>query len=105
MMLRRLSVLGSLLLAACVPTQVPELQPAGYYNKVTTRAERADWRATRRADTAQAYRAFINKYPKSRYVPAAIERLKVVVKKKPPTVRRIKESGSGGGAAGGGRSY
>jgi hypothetical protein len=103
MKLRRLSVLGSLLLAACIPTQVPELHPSGYYNRVATREETAAWRAAQRANTAHAYRAFINNYPRSRYVPAATAKLRSVVKKRPPTIRIFEGAGSnqGGGGRGG----
>lgn len=104
-MLRRLSILGSLLLAACVP-QVPQVMPTAYYNKVATKAEANAWRAAQRLNTANAYRTFINSYPRSRYVPMAIERLSVIVKKSPSVVRVL--SGSGGGSGGtsssGGRS-
>ncbi len=105
MMLRRLSILGSLLLAACVPTQVPQLQPSGYYNKVATKAETADWRAAQRANTAAAYRAFINKYPRSRFVPAATARLSAIVKKKSPNIRDLTGGGVGGNTGASGGSY
>ena len=89
-MLRRLSVLGSLLLAACVPAQGPGgalYGQASCYITPPTRAEAAAWRAAQSTNTARAYRAFINNYPRSCYVPAATDRLSRVVTKKPPPVR------------------
>lgn len=60
MMLRRLSILGSLLLAACVPVQGPGgLVPARNYTRIPGTAEIAAWQAARRADTAAAYRVFM----------------------------------------------
>lgn len=99
-MLRRLSILGSLLLAACVPTYVPPLQPSGYYNRVATKAETAAWREAQRINTARAYRNFIHQYPRSRYVPAATAKLKAIVNKPPPVIRDVFGSGSGGQGGG-----
>ena len=92
-MLRRLSVLGSLLLAACVPALGPSVPPgsaASCYNKVPSRAEAAAWSAAKNVNSAQAYRAFINNYPRSCYVPAAVDRLSKITTKKPPVVRPVK---------------
>jgi hypothetical protein len=103
MMLRRLSILGSLLLAACVPNYVPPLQPSGYYNRVATKEETAAWRAALRINTASAYRTFIHNYPRSRYVPAATAKLSAIVNKQQPIIRNVfggRES-NGGGSRGG----
>ena len=90
-MLRRLSVLGSLLLAACVPTPGPGNSglAVSCYDKVPTKAEAAAWRSAQNANSAKAYRAFINSYPRSCYVPAATAKLSTVVTKKPMTVRTV----------------
>lgn len=106
MMLRRLSILGSLLLAACVPSLGPAgWTPSGYHNKVPTKAEAAAWRATQRANTASAYRAFINSYPRSRYVPAATAKLSAVVKKRPPVIRDVGVRSGGGDRPGSSSPY
>lgn len=99
-MLRRLSILGSLLLAACVPNYVPPLQPSGYYNRVATKEETAAWRAALRINTANAYRTFIHQYPRSRYVPAATAKLSAIVNRRQPDIRNI--SGAGNASQGGG---
>ena len=97
-MLRRLSILGSLLLAACVPAQWPGsvAPPTSCYNKVPTPVEAMAWRSAQRVNSAKAYRAFINNYPRSCYVPAATDKLSAVVKKPPPVVRVISGGGTGG---------
>jgi hypothetical protein len=89
------------------------LQPSGYYNKVATRAETAAWREAQRVNTAAAYRGFINRYPRSPYVPAASAKLSALVKKtNPPTLWNVigeggasrgnagRSSGGGGGKSG-----
>src|SRR5262245_12565557 len=99
-MLRRLSVLGTLLLAACT-SQGPNLSIdslANCYSNVPTREEAAAWSAARRADTAKAYRSFIHKYPKSCYAPVATAKLTDNVQRIPSTVRNLPE---GGGSKGG----
>jgi len=103
-MLRRLTVIGSMLLAACVPVRSPAPLPSGYYNKEATRQETADWAAAQRVNTADAYRAFVNRHPKSRYAPAAIEKIRVIVAIGKPTIRNVARRGveSGGGRE---RSY
>ena len=90
-MLRRLSVLGSLLLAACVPQGmgVAPSYPLGCYTKVPTKAEAMAWRSAQRVNTAKSYRGFINSYPRSCYVPAATDKLGAVVTKKPTVVRNV----------------
>jgi hypothetical protein len=113
-MLRRLSILGSLLLAACVP-QGPGIGPqqsANCYFKPPTKAEAMAWRSAQRVNTAKSYRKFINAYPRSCYVPEASYKLSTTVPKKPTTVRNIPPAGgvsAGGGGhsggTGGGRSY
>jgi hypothetical protein len=93
-MLRRLSVLGALLLAACVP-QGPgagSSSTAACSTKVPTKAEAMAWRSAKRVNTAKSYRGFINSYPRSCYVPAATNRLGAVVTKKPVVVRNVPKS-------------
>lgn len=95
MMLRRLSVLGSLLLAACVPFQGLDLAPsptASCYNKVPTKAEAMAWRSALRVNTDRSYRRFINSYPRSCYVPMATKKLSAAVTKKPTIVRNVPRS-------------
>jgi hypothetical protein len=90
-MLRRLSVLGALLLAACVP-QGPGAgsgSTAACSTKVPTKAEAMAWRSAQRVNTAKSYRGFINSYPRSCYVPAATDKLAAVVTKKPVVVRNV----------------
>ena len=55
-MLRRLSVFGSLLLAACVPQGkgVATSNPASCYTKVPTEAEAMAWRSAQRVNTAES---------------------------------------------------
>jgi hypothetical protein len=94
-MLRRLSVLGSLLLAACVPFQGLDLTPsaaASCYNKVPTKAEAMAWRSAQRVNTDKSYRGFINNYPRSCYVPMATKKLSAAVTKKPTIVRNVPSS-------------
>jgi hypothetical protein len=89
-MLRRLSILGSLLLAACVPGLGPGVAPTiSCYTKVPTKAEAGAWRSAQKANTPKAYRAFINSYPRSCYVPAATAKLSSVVTKKKTVVRNV----------------
>lgn len=100
-MLRRLSVLGTLLLAACTP-QGPGLSLntlANCYTNVPTDAEAAAWRAAQRANTARAYRSFITRYPKSCYAPVASARLGRLVEKKPPVVRNVPKAKTVAGGA------
>jgi hypothetical protein len=111
-MLRRLSILGSLLLAACVPQGMGQQQSANCYFKPPTKAEAMAWRSAQRVNTPKSYRKFINAYPRSCYVPDASYKLSTNVPKKPTTVRNVPPSGgvsSGGGGrgggTGGGRSY
>jgi hypothetical protein len=95
MMLRRLSILGSLLLAACVPFQGPSLAPssaASCYNKVPTNAEAMAWRSALRVNTDKSYRGFINNYPRSCYVPMATKKLATAVTRKPVVVRSVPRS-------------
>ena len=90
-MLRRLSILGSLLLAACVPQGVGlrPISTTNCYNKAPTKAEATAWRSAQRINTAKAYRGFINNYPQSCYVPAASAKVEAVVSKKPTVVRNV----------------
>jgi hypothetical protein len=92
MFLRRLSILGSMLLAACVPSlriDSPIVVAPNCYNFFPSKTEQAAWRAALRANTASAYRSFIRTYPRSCYVPAATARISTAVEKKPVTVRNV----------------
>src|SRR5690349_11200727 len=103
-MFRRLSVLGTLLLAACTP-QGPNLSVnslANCYFNVPTKAESDAWNAARRANTAKAYRSFIHKYPKSCYAPVATARLTGNLQRTPATIRDL-PGGQGDVNAGRGR--
>jgi hypothetical protein len=94
-MLRRLSILGSLLLAACVPSLGPIMAPsnaASCYNKVPTKAEAMAWRSALRVNTDKSYRGFINNYPRSCYVPMATKNLATAVTRKPVVVRNVPRS-------------
>jgi hypothetical protein len=91
MFLRRLSILGSMLVAACVPTQRtygPTSGAPNCYNYAPSQTELAAWRATIRANTASAYRSFIRTYPQSCYVAMATARISTAVEKKPPPLVR-----------------
>lgn len=103
MLLKRLSVLATMILAACVPSTGPgQNAPASQFNKTATRAEADAWRAAQNADTPAAYRAFIRSYPRSRYVPAATERISATAKKSPLSLRNVgagRERGGGGASS------
>src|SRR5262245_9004953 len=88
-MLRRLSILGSLLLTACVPQGIGPQQSAGCYNNPPTEAEAMAWRSAQRVNTAKSYRKFINSYPRSCYVPDASYKLSSTVPKQPTVVRNV----------------
>ena len=92
-MLRRLSILGSLLLAACVPQGIGPQQSANCYFKPPTRAEAMAWRSAQRVNTARSYRKFINAYPGSCYVPQASYKLSTTVPRKPTVVRNVPPAG------------
>ena len=99
---RRLSVFGTLLLAACTP-QGPSLSVdslASCYTNVPTKAEAAAWNVARRANTAQAYRSFVNKYPRSCYAPVATAKLTGHVERIPANVRDLNGGESRGGRGG-----
>jgi hypothetical protein len=92
MFLRRLSILGSMLLAACVPSQRnvgPVSGAPDCYNYSPSKSELAAWRAAIRANTASAYRSFIRKYPRSCYVPMATAKISMKVEQKPVTVKKL----------------
>lgn len=90
-MLRRFSILGSLLLAACVPqgAGVGSSTTASCYTKAPTKAEAMAWRSAQRVNTAKSYRGFINHYPRSCHIPAAADKLGAAVGKKPTLVRDV----------------
>jgi hypothetical protein len=90
MLLRRLSILGSMILTACVPSIGSKpVPPANCYNQTPTRPELAAWRAAVRQNTAEAYRSFIRQYPNSCYVPMATAKIGNVVKQTPPPIRNV----------------
>lgn len=92
MFFKRLSVLGSMLLASCVPSQwvggrtstAPDC-----YDYAPTKSELAAWRAAIRQNTSNAYRSFIRQYPRSCYVPLATARISTAVEKRPVTVKNV----------------
>jgi hypothetical protein len=94
MFLKRLSILGSMLLAACVPSQrLPGPQtPANCYNNSPSTIELAAWRYAVRQNTRSAYRAFINSYPRSCFVPMATAKIANVAEKKKPPIRNVPKS-------------
>jgi hypothetical protein len=92
MFLRRLSILGSMLLAACVPSLRIDSSVSGApncYDYSPSKTELAAWRAAIRGNTPSAYRSFIRKYPRSCYVPLATARISTAVERKPVTVRNV----------------
>lgn len=104
-MLRRLSILASLLVAACVPAGGPN-STANCHNNPPTKAEAMAWRSAQRSNSAKSYRAFINSYPKSCYVPAAASKISGTVQKKPAVVRNVPKTSKPAKEAGGGsKSY
>jgi hypothetical protein len=92
MFLKRLSILGSMLLAACVPSQrLPGPQtPANCYNNSPSTTELAAWRRAVRQNTRSAYRAFINAYPRSCFVPMATAKIANVAEKPRPPIRNVR---------------
>lgn len=109
MLLKRLSVLGSVFLAACVPwqrTAGPTAVAPNCYDYSPSKTELAAWRATIRENTASAYRSFIKKYPRSCYVPMATAKISSTVEKTSPKVKKLSTVAPVvGGGASGGRSY
>ena len=106
-MLRRLSVLGTLLLTACVPSLGPGslTTTIDCFNKPPTKAESAAWRSAQRVNTAKAYRRFINSYPRSCYVPAATAKISAPTQKPPSFLRNIVGGGSAAAGRGGRGGY
>jgi hypothetical protein len=89
-MLRRLSILGSLLLAACVPQGgLTPIKAASCALNPPTGPEAMAWRSAKRVNTAKSYRGFINNYPHSCYVPAASAKLGTGVGKNKLVVRDV----------------
>jgi hypothetical protein len=91
MFLKRLSILGSMLLAACVPSQrLPGPQmPANCYNNSPSSSELAAWRAAIRQNTRSAYRAFIRSYPRSCFVPMATAKISAAPDKPKTQIRNL----------------
>ncbi len=104
-MLRRISILGTLILASCTP-QGSNMTLASMFSgyRAPTSAETVAWRNAQRSNTDQAYRNFISQYPDSSYVPAATSRLTKSVNRAPVAVRNFggSERGSSFGRSGSG---
>lgn len=92
-MLKRVSVLLSVFLTACVPSWRPSTPPppesTNCQNTPPTAAEAAAWRSAQRLNTRESYRAFLGRYPRSCYAASAVSRLKTTVQKKPVAVRKL----------------
>ncbi|RJG45625.1 hypothetical protein [Mesorhizobium sp. DCY119] len=93
-MLKRFSVLGSVLLAACVPFQ--RMAAPTPVSRVDTcnpvpfnLAEKLAWHAALKQNTSAAYRSFIKNHPRSCYVPMAKAKMSRAVVAKPVTMRNI----------------
>lgn len=92
MLLKRFSVLASMLLAACVPSQWVGSRTSGApncYDYSPTKSELAAWRAAIRQNTSNAYKSFIRQYPRSCYVPLATARISTAIEKRPVTIRNV----------------
>ncbi|SCB60436.1 hypothetical protein GA0061105_1117 [Rhizobium aethiopicum] len=90
-MLRKISILGTLILASCT-SQGSNMTLASIisgYRNAPTAAEEVAWRNARRSNTDRAYRNFISSYPNSSYVPVAASRITRSVKPKPVSVRNL----------------
>lgn len=91
-MLKRISILASVFLAACVPGQragVPA--PTSTQNCADpspSLLERTAWRVAKRQNTEAAYRNFLTRYPRSCYAPLATAQIKKPVTVRKPTVVR-----------------
>jgi hypothetical protein len=107
MLLRRLSILGSMILAACVPVAglKSPTYPANCYNQTPTRPELAAWRAAVKSNTAKAYRSFIRAYPQSCYVPMATAKIASVVDQQKPPIRNLPKTTKPPSAPRGHNSY
>ena len=92
MFLKRLSILASMLVAACVPSQYRVVPTYGALTQ--SQAELVAWRAAVKANTKAAYRAFIRAYPNSRYVPLATSRISTAVTTKPVAVKIVPKAGT-----------
>ena len=91
-MLKRISVLFSVVLAACVPSMrsnAPAPQANSCQNAVPTAMEASEWRRAQRVNTRDAYRAFLLKYPRSCYAAFATLKMKRTVQQQPVVVRRM----------------
>ncbi|MBA9034731.1 hypothetical protein ACU8MP_35095 (plasmid) [Rhizobium leguminosarum] len=90
-MLRKISILGTLILASCT-SQGSNMTLASMmsgYRGAPTSAETVAWRNAQRSNTDQAYRNFISQYPNSSYVPVATSRITRSVNPKPVAVRNF----------------
>lgn len=105
-MLKRVSVLFSVFLTACVPSWTyPPFAPTNARNCQSappSRVESADWRRAQKLNTRQSYQAFLAKHPRSCYGNLAVERMKKGVQRQPVAVRKLNtqsERGWGRGSA------
>jgi hypothetical protein len=92
MFLKRLSVLGSVLLAGCLPWQRvsgPTTTAPNCYDYSPSKTELTAWRSAIRQNTANGYRSFIKKYPRSCYVPMATAKISTGVQKTQPKMRNV----------------
>jgi len=92
-MLKRVSVLFSVFLTACVPswpylTYAPP-NASSCQNTPPSAAESAAWRRAQRMNTRQAYQAFLARYPRSCYGSSAVARMKTTVQRQPVTTRKL----------------
>ncbi|MBY4611243.1 hypothetical protein K6M90_26725 [Rhizobium sp. 9T] len=90
-MLRKISILGTLILASCTShgSNMTLASMISGYRGAPTAAEEVAWRNARRSNTDQAYRNFISTYPNSSYVPVATSRITRSVKPRPVAVRNL----------------
>lgn len=94
MFLKRLSILGSMVLAACVPSlRAPGPQtPAECYNNSPSVLELIAWRAAVRQNTKGAYRSFIQAHPQSCFVGMATAKIAGAAERTKPPIRNVPKS-------------
>ena len=92
-LLKRVSVLLSVFLTACVPSfrfpAPPTPEASNCQNTPPSAAESADWSRAQRLNTRESYRAFLARYPRSCYAGTAVSRMKTTVQKQPVAVRNL----------------
>lgn len=89
--MKRLSVLFTVFLTACLPMRVETPpRPAGPCDtQPPTAAEAAAWQNATSRKTRNAYRDFLMSYPRSCYAALATERMRAAPRPAPVTVRRV----------------